>query len=55
MMRSIDWIELSQDRAKWKPLVNMIMNLQVPEHFGKFLSSCTPAEISRRARLQGVR
>jgi hypothetical protein len=26
----IDWIDLAQDRDKWKALVNTIMNLRVP-------------------------
>jgi hypothetical protein len=26
----VDWIGLAQDRYRWKALVNMVMNLQVP-------------------------
>jgi hypothetical protein len=26
----VDWISLAQDRDKWKALVNVVMNLQVP-------------------------
>jgi hypothetical protein len=26
----VDWIGLAQDRCRWKALVNMVMNLQVP-------------------------
>jgi hypothetical protein len=32
----VDWIDLAQDRHQWHPLVNMIMNLWVPQNVRKF-------------------
>jgi len=26
----IDWIDLAQERDRWQPLVNVVMNLRVP-------------------------
>jgi hypothetical protein len=49
--RSIDWIDLAQDKGKWRFLVNMVMNLQVPLNAGKFLNSCTVSSFSRSAQL----
>jgi len=28
--RGIDWIDLAQDRDRWRALLNAVMNLRVP-------------------------
>jgi hypothetical protein len=33
----MDWIDLAQDRERWWPHVNVVMNLWIPYNAGKYL------------------
>jgi hypothetical protein len=33
--RGIDWIDLVEDRNRWRALVKVVMNLRVPKNPGK--------------------
>jgi hypothetical protein len=35
-----DWMELAQDRDRWRVLVGTVKNLQVPINAGNFLVRC---------------
>jgi hypothetical protein len=39
-----------QDRVRLRVLVNTVINLRIPENFGKFLVGCTTGGFSGRAR-----
>jgi hypothetical protein len=32
----VDWIDLAQDRYRWRALVNSLMNLRVPKNAGNY-------------------
>jgi hypothetical protein len=38
-MEGVDWIDLADDRDRWRALVNNAMNLWVPQKAGSLLAS----------------
>jgi hypothetical protein len=50
----VDWIGLSQDRNRWRTVVNSVLNHWVPCNAGKLSSGLTPSGLSSSSQLHTV-
>jgi hypothetical protein len=53
-MTGLDWIDLAQDKNRWRALVNAVNETSDSWNAGKFLSSWGPVTISRTILFQAV-
>jgi hypothetical protein len=48
------WMHVDPDRDQWRPLVNTVMHLQIPQKAENFLTSWVTVRLSRKTLLHGV-
>jgi hypothetical protein len=50
----VDWIGLSEDKNRWRALVNSVLNLRVARNAGKLSSGLTSSGLLSSAQLHRV-
>jgi hypothetical protein len=50
----MDWIDLAQERDRWRVLVNAVMDLRVPLNKGNLSTGREQVSFSRRTLLHGL-